>query len=234
MKCHVCSAEAVAGAVFCPQCGANLPLADSSGTKPSPPSSAGPAGARSPAESNATAANAALPLGRRRVTDVPEETLWEGGFSPKAMLGTIVFCAIVSVGLVVASVEFSTYWIVPIGVMLVLWLIVLAQFANRRLGVHYKLTNQMFYHQKGVLMRTTDRIEAIDIDDVTWSQGLIERMVNVGTVEILSRDRTNPKFWLRGIENVQQVAQMIDKARRAERLRRGFLSVQEQNVDAGA
>ena len=234
MKCHVCSAEAVAEAVFCPKCGAKLPLVEPSGAQPLPRSGSNSPSVKTTAESSASTANPVAPLGRRRVTDVPEETLWEGGYSPKAMLGTIIFSAIVSVGLIVASVVFSTYWIVPIGVMLVLWLIVLSQFANRRLGVHYKLTNQMFYHQKGVLTRTTDRIEAIDIDDVTWSQGLVERTVNVGTVEILSRDRTNPKFWLRGIENVEQVAQMIDKARRAERLRRGFLSVQEQNVDVGA
>jgi len=172
--------------------------------------------------------------GRRRAVDIPEETLWEGGYSPKAMLGTIVLAGVSSVALGVAALSFSPYSIVALGLMIVLWLVVLAQFASRRLGVHYKLTNQMFYHQRGLLTRTTDRIEAIDIDDVTWQQGLMERILNVGTVEILSRDRTNPKFWVRGIENVEQVAQMIDKARRAERLRRGFLSIQEQNVDAGA
>jgi hypothetical protein len=92
----------------------------------------------------------------------------------------------------------------------------------------------MFYHRRGILTRTTDRIEAIDIDDITWKQGLVERLTGVGTVKIASRDRTNPSFDVIGIENVEQVAQLIDKARRAERLRRGFMTIEQTSVDAGS
>jgi len=232
MKCHVCGAEVVAGASFCPQCGGKVPLSDSSGAQPSASLGSAGVGSKATGEPKQAATNVAAPLGRRRVTDVPEETLWEGGYTPKAMLGTFIVCGIISLALVIAAMVFPVFWIVAAGLVLIIWLMAMFQFATRRLGVHYKLTNQMFYHQKGILTRTTDRIEVIDIDDVTWSQGLIERMVNVGTCEIRSRDITNPKFWLRGIENVEQVAQLVDKARRAERLRRGVLTVQEQNTSA--
>jgi uncharacterized membrane protein YdbT with pleckstrin-like domain len=116
-----------------------------------------------------------------------------------------------------------------LGAIIVMWIVAGALLARRRLGVHYKLTNQMFYHQRGVLTRITDRIEAIDIDDVTYVQGLFDRAVNVGRIKISSSDRTNPEFWLVGIENVEDVARMIDKARRAERIRRG-VSVESLNA----
>ena len=104
--------------------------------------------------------------------------------------------------------------------VLVLWAILLVRLAIKRVGVSYKLTNKMFYHRRGVLTRTVDRIEAIDIDDVTWKQGLFERMVNVGSVKITSSDRTHALLWADGIANVEDVARLIDDARRAERLRR--------------
>jgi len=34
----------------------------------------------------------------------------------------------------------------------------------RRMGVHYRLTNLRFFHERGVLTRVTDRIEVIDMD----------------------------------------------------------------------
>ncbi len=46
-------------------------------------------------------------------------------------------------------------------------------------------------------------------------------MVNVGSIVITSSDRTTPHFRALGIESVEAVAQMIDKARRAEQVRRG-------------
>jgi hypothetical protein len=79
----------------------------------------------------------------------------------------------------------------------------------------------MFYHRRGMLTRITDRIELIEIHDVTYQQGLFERLVNVGKIKVESNDRTHPEFFLIGIDDVETVAQAIDKARRAEQVRRG-------------
>jgi membrane protein YdbS with pleckstrin-like domain len=216
MKCPVCDTEAAAGASFCQHCGAKLPLFDAGGP------------ARSPVDAQpSTAADSApglAPTGRRRgVADVPEETLWEGSYSPKAMLGTVVGCAVASVALIGVGIAIGTSaaWMALWAMIVLLWLAVALRLAERRLGVHYKLTNQMFYHQQGVLMRATNRVEAIDIDDVTYEQGLFDRMVNVGRIKITSSDRTDPELWVVGVEDVQDVAQKIDKVRRAERMRRG-------------
>lgn len=228
MPCPVCNAESSAGALFCQQCGHKLAAGTADTERPTGASSPGGSSA-GPVGKVADPAS----LGRRRaVVDVPEETLWEGRYSPKASLGTMVAAAIATVALVVAGVYFE-YWIVWLGLVLVLWLLVAVRFAARRLGIHYKMTNQMFYHQRGILTRSTDRIEAIDIDDVTWQQGLFDRLVGVGNIKLSSRDRTDPVFWVVGIEDVENVARLIDKARRAERLRRGFLSIEQTSVDLG-
>ncbi|HEV3137825.1 MAG TPA: PH domain-containing protein, partial [Pirellulales bacterium] len=177
------------------------------------------AGAAEPA-----AINPGPALAGRRRQDVPEETLWEGRYSPKAALGPLVGCALASIAVVVIAAVLGSgrvAWTVALVVVVAVWLAALGLVARKRLGIRYKLTNQMFYHQRGILTRTTDRIEVIDIDDITYTQGLFERLVNVGRIEVLSSDRTNPKFCVEGVENVEEVAKTMDRARRAERIRRG-------------
>ncbi|HTM56131.1 MAG TPA: PH domain-containing protein, partial [Pirellulales bacterium] len=112
-------------------------------------------------------------------------------------------------------------WNIPLALLVLGWLYAFVRLGRERLGVTYKLTNQMFYHQRGVIVRTTDRIELIEIHDVTFEQGLFDRMVDVGSIKISSNDRTDPIFYVRGVENVSEVARMIDQARRGEQVRRG-------------
>jgi len=113
-------------------------------------------------------------------------------------------------------------WIAAGAVVGVFWLWSLAYYAWARLSVDYSLTNQRLVHKTGILRQVTNRIEVIDIDDVQFVQGLMERMFGVGTIKLLSSDTSDPSLVLRGIDNVQQVASMIDNARRDERRKRGL------------
>ena len=94
--------------------------------------------------------------------------------------------------------------------------------AYRKLNVNYELTTQRFVHRSGILRRITDRIEAIDMDDVSFEQGIIERLLNVGTIRVISSDRSHPELVLCGIEDVARIAKLIDDTRHKERLRRGL------------
>lgn len=222
MKCPICTKDTADGAAFCQHCGAKLPGGVGAGSAPGKPQAV----MSEPAAAPRTGKN----------TDVPEETIWEGTYSAKAMLATFIACGILSVLLIVGGVIFlSTMPLLGallLGAIGLVWLAALAKLAVNRLGRSYRLTNQMFYHREGVLTRTTDRIELIEIHDVAWTQGLVERAVGVGTITITSADRTHGKLELKGIENAEDIAGKIDKARRAEQVRRGrridFSSIDHQ------
>jgi uncharacterized membrane protein YdbT with pleckstrin-like domain len=202
MKCPSCGAEANPSASFCQVCGAKL-VAD---------------GAVSPAITPAASLQNAV--GRQ---DEPEAELWSGGFSPKAMIGSFFAVALVTVLAIVLGLFLPPeYWWWPLVAAFVLWLLVLGQLAYRRMNIHYRLTSQRFFHQKGILTRTTDRIEVIEMDDVTYTQNLFERFFGVGTIKITSSDSTHPVLVMIGIDNVQEVSEIIDKARRRELTRRGL------------
>ncbi len=152
-----------------------------------------------------------------------ERPIWQGGYSPRAMIGSWVMCGILSIAILIAA-----FWIealtIPVTLLVVLvgWIFVAALYGYRRLGYHYELTTQRLIHRSGMLTRRSDRIEVIDIDDVIYQQGPIERMLGVGTIRIESSDKSHPVLTLSGISNVKIVADQIDDIRRKERRRRSL------------
>lgn len=150
----------------------------------------------------------------------PEEELWVGGYSGKAMVGTWIGVGLVSIAIVVGTIAFAFPWLLI--AIPVIWIIAGLEYARRRLGVHYQLTSQRFIHQVGILTRKTDRIEVIDLDDVSFTQGPVERIFGVGTIVLTGSDRTHPTLSMIGIANVKDVAGLIDDVRRQERRRRSL------------
>jgi uncharacterized membrane protein YdbT with pleckstrin-like domain len=160
----------------------------------------------------------------RNSPDDLEQDLWKGGFSPKAMLGYWLLAGVVTIVAIVAGIVTMNpvIWIIGLGVAFSLWVAFALYLLYQRLGVEYHLTTQRLFHRQGILSRVTNRIEVIDIDDVQFSQSLIERFLGVGTIRILSTDVSDPKLVMVGIDDVRNVSDIIDKVRRDERRRRGL------------
>lgn len=215
MQCHICDAPVEAGARFCPQCGA----AQRQGFEAEPPEvPAGDPVEQAPRERFLSAAAS------RSGDQEPETEIWQGGYSPKAMIGAWVGSGVLTLVLLVVGIVMwqGPVWLAVVLSILLLWLFQLARLVYRRLEISYHLTTQRFLHEHGILKRVTDRIELIDIDDITFEQTVLERLVGVGTIRVTSSDRTHPELTLKGIDRVKEVATKLDDARRSERRRRGL------------
>jgi membrane protein YdbS with pleckstrin-like domain len=157
--------------------------------------------------------------------DEAETNLWSGGYSSRDMLGKWLLAALVTI--IPPAVIWYFQWGQPAiwwgwaAVALLVWLGFALELLYRRWSLHYLLTTQRFLHEQGLLWRATDRIEVIDIDDVTFEQGPVQRLTGVGNIKIISSDRTHPELWMRGIADVRDVANLIDDTRRKERRLRG-------------
>lgn len=151
----------------------------------------------------------------------PEEDLWAGGFSPKAMVGWWVSLGLFTILMIVATIMIEPLtWLISLAIVVLMWVVAGMNYARMRLGFHYELTSQRLIHRTGILSRRSDRIEVIDISDVSYQQGPIQRIFGVGTIHITSSDRSDPELHLLGIDKVSEVAGLIDDIRRSERHRR--------------
>ncbi len=231
--CDQCGAEIVEGAVFCQKCGHRIDADQSVPQTDSEPQLAAEDDAAPAPDTGHENADPEEYLaekirasgGGKTTTTKDEKQLWEGGYSGKAMLGNWLVAALV---VIIVSVITFYFFSTSTGLYTTLIMLVIAfgvvafQLIYRKLNVHYVVTNQRLIHRLGVMRRVTDRIEMIDIDDVTFEQGLVQRMVGVGNIKVISSDRTHPILWLKGIADVQRIAALIDDTRRDERRRRGL------------
>ncbi len=131
-----------------------------------------PSAADAPAETPAEALGAQI--GSRHGADDPELELWQGGYSPKAMTGSWILGITANVALLAVGIYFgnSTVWAIC-GAVIGLDLAYLGFcLLYRKMNVSYRLTTQRFFHESGILRRITDRIEVIDMDDITFEQPL--------------------------------------------------------------
>ena len=212
MTCKQCGADAVKDAVFCHKCGAPVGNAARVGN----------------VTRDLTAKQrfaAALSRSDDDDDDSPEQVLWQGKFSHRAMIGSWLTAGVFTIALITLAIVAgfpTTGWLGVAAVLAVVWIGLLLLLLYRQVSIHYYLTSERLLHERGLLWREIDRIEAIDVDDVSFHQGPIERMLGVGTVRIRSSDVSTPTFDIQGIDDARNVASMIDDVRRKERRRRGL------------
>lgn len=213
MKCPACEADLPADAAYCHKCGASVEAAPA---KPAATATSGGPGAKRP--------RGPLPFAPTTGED-QEEVLWQGQFSKLAMIGAwlsggVFTIVVIAVGILASFSGLA--WAIAAGVIVLVWIALVLRLFYLQLSLHYYLTTQRFIHEHGLLWREVDRIETIDIDDVGVVQGPVERMLKIGSIRLRSSDASTPEFMIQGIENVRQVASLIDDARRKERRRRGM------------
>jgi membrane protein YdbS with pleckstrin-like domain len=155
----------------------------------------------------------------------PEREVWEGRYSPLAIIGQAVAAGIVTIILLVVALivrRSETWWLLIAGAP-ILWMFLGLRYVYKRLSIEYRLTNLWFEQKLGILFRTIHRMDVITIEDIKIEQSPIEQLTGVGSIHILTRDRNDPDVWLAGIDNVDAVSKKFDDIRLAQRRRRSML-----------
>jgi uncharacterized membrane protein YdbT with pleckstrin-like domain len=140
------------------------------------------------------------------------------------LAGWLISGGISFVAVIIGAIWIRSFagWMILLLLAVLPWLYYLSVLSYRRAGIHYLLTTQEFIHETGVFRRVNNRIETLDMADIAFTQTLLQRLAGVGDIRILSTDRSDPDLVLYGIENVAQVAELFNNARRDERRRRGL------------
>lgn len=206
MRCRACGFAISEQQLYCQNCGART-AAPREDPLASPSVSCPPAGflGRNPDASG-------------------ELVLWKGTYSWKGMIRQFLLAAVGSVALLVSYARVNDpdlQRLIP-PILCAIWLVLGGWLLFRKLDIGYTLTNQRLLHEAGILYRRTRRIEAIDIDDLSFEQGIIERMVNVGRIRVIASDASDRSLVLEGIDRPRELYELIEKARRDERMKYGL------------
>jgi hypothetical protein len=216
VPCPECKAQVSRAAAACPQCG--FPF--------------GGATIAGPASAGAAAFATAAP---RAVAPAGEESLWEGRPSLKAlavqMVATALFAILLPVAVYLAygpvrdALSHASHDAADLvaehedGARTTIILGVVALVGARlvRLGWHmlalrshrYGVSNQRILVESGVFSKSLAEIDVRTIDDITFHQTFVERLLGIGQIAILSSDPSNARVRLVGVPDPRQVRELI-------------------------
>ena len=76
-------------------------------------------------------------------------------------------------------------------------------------SIYVKLTNQRLISEYGILSKQVDDIDLRIVDDTQFSQGVLDRLLKIGTVTVISNDMTSPRLYLRGFDSPRELRERI-------------------------
>jgi hypothetical protein len=86
----------------------------------------------------------------------------------------------------------------------------------------YTVTTERLKITTGLVGRHVENFELIRIQDIDYKQGMGERMIGVGDVNIRGQDPSNPTIVLRNVAKPEEVYEIIRKAWLDSRKRHGL------------
>jgi uncharacterized membrane protein YdbT with pleckstrin-like domain len=92
----------------------------------------------------------------------------------------------------------------------------------RKYSILYRLSTQRFFLIRGLVSRNVSEVELFRIRDVVVNQRFFERILNFGTLTILSTDESEPKLNVYGVPDPVKIKDIFRNtfrdARRRERV----------------
>jgi len=143
-----------------------------------------------------------------------EEVIYEGHPSWRS---TIAFYL---KGLLVAVVIGVIVWLITdigpgAGTLAVVFAVVILVGFIRRYFTVYTITNQRLRIQRGIIARHVQQTQIERVQNVNTQQGVIQRVLQVGTVDFDTAGTGDSDFTFIGVNNPEDVVLAVDKAHAA-------------------
>jgi uncharacterized membrane protein YdbT with pleckstrin-like domain len=152
----------------------------------------------------------------------PEKTLWKGSPSPILLAGYVIAIVVTLVAIPALSHFFASTmpdatragrlttagWIIAGALTLIEALAFLVAWVKLR-STSYTITNQRVQIEQGIFSKTVDEIDLRYVDDSSFTQGLLDRILGIGNVTLVSSDKTTPRYVLRSVRDPRGVREMI-------------------------
>jgi uncharacterized membrane protein YdbT with pleckstrin-like domain len=85
----------------------------------------------------------------------------------------------------------------------------------KRSAIRYVITTERLHIRRGILAKSTQETRIERVQNVNTKQSLLERMLQVGTVDFDTAGTDDSEFRFVGVADPQQVVRAVDAAQRA-------------------
>src|SRR3954471_18903213 len=127
------------------------------------------------------------------------------GYYLKGLLGALVVGAI---GYALDGIGLA------IGLFLLIEALVLAAGFIRRFATVYTITTQRLRIKRGIIARHVQQTDIDRVQNVNTTQSVVERMLQVGTVDFDTAGTDDSDFKFAGVEDPEEVVAAVDRAQK--------------------
>jgi membrane protein YdbS with pleckstrin-like domain len=168
--------------------------------------------------------------------DDTEEVYYQGSPLLRAELGKLLLFWII--GLLLIAAPFIAYavhgtwlpWFVTLGLIVIgLILLVIPSLLVRM--TRYRISNYRIDFERGLLSRSIDTLELWHVEDISFHQSLLDRVLNVGDITVLSHDDTTPKLVLQGLPSPRSLFDSLKQRIIAVKRQRGVIKMDTGGPD---
>ena len=115
------------------------------------------------------------------------------------------------------------WWVYLVGLLLGLGLLLIPWFLIK--SIRYRISNYRIDFERGILSRSIDTLELWHVEDISFHQSLLDRILNVGTITIRSHDDSTPILPLRGVPNPRPLFDSLKQRVIAVKRQRGVIKM---------
>jgi len=160
--------------------------------------------------------------------DDREEVYFQGSPPVRAALGEVALSVALSLLLLAGSIVLinkhtGPWWLKLLMIFLALLLPMLPVLLAKR--TRYRISNYRIDVERGLIARNIDTLELWHVEDMHFHQTIIDRILDVGTITILSRDETLPRVELFGIPNPRPLYETLKQRVIAVKRQRGVIKM---------
>lgn len=168
-----------------------------------------------------------------RPADDAEQVYFDGSPMLRGEIGSGVLWIVGGFLLIAAPIiwrfflsEANTWWpwylvvgFVAAGIVLILVPVIRAK------TIRYRISNYRIDYERGLFSKAIDSMELWHVDDLKYHQSFLARLFGVGTITILSNDKTTPELSLRGLPNPRPLFDSLKQRIIAVKRQRGVIKM---------
>jgi membrane protein YdbS with pleckstrin-like domain len=143
----------------------------------------------------------------------------------KAALWLIIGIVLVALPVLAHMFDWDWWrpWMTLVAVIAAILAFVLPWLVMRT--TRYRITSYRIDFERGLLTKKIDTLELWHVEDIKFEQGLLDRMMNVGSITVMSNDRTNPKLELHGVPDPRKIFDALKERVIAVKRQRGVIKM---------
>jgi len=92
-------------------------------------------------------------------------------------------------------------------------------------STRYRVSNYRIDYERGIFSRSIDTLELWHVDDISFHQSFLDRILNVGTIDIISDDKSTPRLPLQGVPNPRPLFDSLKQRVIAVKRQRGVIKM---------